>query len=1360
MQCALRRARPLVLALLAPLLVSACVDAPAAPEGVGAASFIIAPAFSLVGPEGPARNEGQADALNEAFDLVDRFRMQVRKASDNALVLDTVLVVTPGGQQYDLSVPIAAANNEQFLVTLIAMQGETELFKAENIPATASPAGLPAGAPPPTPVQIPLVYSGPGATADAVDVGPEQLVLPPGGAGIVGASVVDDDGAVVAGVTLGWTSSAPGVASVAAGNVTAAGEGVAVITATTPTGLSASATVYVVGGELAYVEGGALRVRGAAGGTPADRADAAGQPAWSPDGARLYYVSGGTVHRAGGSALLQGSHPSISPDGTKLAVERDGQVVFANEDGSGVTGGPAGTAPLWRDASTLFVGGGSIQQVRADGAERVTVVPGEAALPALAADGRLAWVEGGTLRAADVEAALATGVTGRPTWSPNGLWIAVGTATGVVLVPSDGNAPAVALPGLGGAADPVFKPTGGLAAVPGVRVDGFNPDPPQPGQPVQILGEGFDWIIPSNNQVFWPTRDGAVAGEIQAVSPNAIASVMPRGVVAGQVRVETRGGSGLLLFEPTFGALDVRALAPWGAGVEGVALVLEGGGSTRNATTGSSGLAQFDGLVPGSHTLTVTPPEGWTLSGEATRSLAIGAATSDLELSLTPTIESVTLTPGEPAVEVGGTLAVSLSVTGVGGLAIPQVGTLAWRSASPELAVTPGEGFNATLGGVFPGEGVGTSTLEVDVDGRTFTFPVSVTSTVQGTVTLAGAEPAPAADVGVEVKRGGTVVAQARTGADGTYRVTGLFAGSYDVAPAAAADRLPVPEGQTVILDQANPSGTADFRMVPFATLEVTSRTPWDTPAGGTGIRVLDAAGGEVATGTADAAGNLRIARIPPGSYTVAITPPAGFQLQGERTRSLDLSGTVALALVLDPAIAQVRVEPAEPTLVVGQAINVTATALDYNGGIIPQFRSATWFARTGHVAAAGVGLQGQVGGNHPSGEGEARYAIELNGQVFEFAATVTGHIQGTVTLQTADGSEPSVGTGITLERDGAEVGRTSTQGGGAYRFEGLVAGTYTVRAGAPAGMTVSPASRTVPLGAGAPHGTADFTVVAGGDAGERRPGDIVIYKDYNAWFGENKDETTLQAAPFNFVRDQDYSVRPTSDLKTGIASTTSLIIITSASNGSTPIPNVNHPDAQANLAAWVQGGGWLLAHLGDNVGGDGFLIPGMGGKPDEIHECVGATLANASHPFVLGPDGVAGTGDDLTDTNIDNGGRFCSDNHGSLAGILPDGAEVLMVEGGGDQRPIYATYTYGSGRVVVTTLTIEFGPHTQQTLTNHLWWTIMSGAAPAAVAPNFAAPLDAVAPAGELPRTDVVPAGPPAAIRYSPWRGVGAGGR
>jgi hypothetical protein len=220
-------------------------------------------------------------------------------------------------------------------------------------------------------------------------------------------------------------------------------------------------------------------------------------------------------------------------------------------------------------------------------------------------------------------------------------------------------------------------------------------------------------------------------------------------------------------------------------------------------------------------------------------------------------------------------------------------------------------------------------------------------------------------------------------------------------------------------------------------------------------------------------------------------------------------------------------------------------------------------------------------------------------------------------------------------------------------------------------------------------------------------PAVIDVFKDFNAWWDDNRDGATLTA--LGKVQGFDHFVHPVAELADGISPATDVLLLTSNSWGqaSTRLAQ-NHPTAQSNLAAFVRRGGVAIVDMGDNDHGGGFMAPGAVGTPHLIFPTDGANAtltADAAgddglfgtdddHRMVRGADGIAGTSDDLNDSKID---ACCYVAHGNLEdGIaLPPSTTVLMTaDFGGVQKPILAEYCVGYGRVIVDTVTKEFEAH------------------------------------------------------------------
>jgi hypothetical protein len=218
----------------------------------------------------------------------------------------------------------------------------------------------------------------------------------------------------------------------------------------------------------------------------------------------------------------------------------------------------------------------------------------------------------------------------------------------------------------------------------------------------------------------------------------------------------------------------------------------------------------------------------------------------------------------------------------------------------------------------------------------------------------------------------------------------------------------------------------------------------------------------------------------------------------------------------------------------------------------------------------------------------------------------------------------------------------------------------------------------------------------------------IEVFKDADAWCGENREHATLLA--LGKTPGVDYFIHPVAELADGISPRADVVLLPSNGCGveSSRVAQ-NDPAAQANLGAFVSRGGVLILAMGDNDWGGGYRAPGAFGTPDLVfpNPPDDATLTaraigsdgqlgtSDDHPIVWGPDRVAGTGDDLDNTVID---MCCYVAHGNLTdgiAVPPSAAVLLTATFDGLEKPILAEYCSGTGRVIVDTVTKEFGGHT-----------------------------------------------------------------
>jgi hypothetical protein len=222
--------------------------------------------------------------------------------------------------------------------------------------------------------------------------------------------------------------------------------------------------------------------------------------------------------------------------------------------------------------------------------------------------------------------------------------------------------------------------------------------------------------------------------------------------------------------------------------------------------------------------------------------------------------------------------------------------------------------------------------------------------------------------------------------------------------------------------------------------------------------------------------------------------------------------------------------------------------------------------------------------------------------------------------------------------------------------------------------------------------------------------GSVRLYRHRRPW--SDRDLATLES--LGLVLDDDVIVQPMRALIDGVPAGTELVILSSNAAGTPRAAGLeSSAGAQASLARFLRGGGVLIAGLGDNLEDGGYVVPRGVGTPDLIfpraNRCADASLTQQArgdddlrgtdddHFLVVGPDGVPGTGDDLTDRNIDMR-RSCYVAHGTLVDGITLPRRTTWLETAAfrqlGERPITGEYCVGRGRVIATTVTMEFEGH------------------------------------------------------------------
>jgi beta-glucanase (GH16 family) len=800
----------------------------------------------------------------------------------------------------------------------------------------------------------------------------------------------------------------------------------------------------------------------------------------------------------------------------------------------------------------------------------------------------------------------------------------------------------------------------------------------------------FTGMVPGSYQVGYTPPSG------QAIDPAGPESTVtgltaPFTVAAGQT---VTAPSGALIPNTVTGAVLLG-----GVGESGVTVSLFTATGTLVATTtsGSGGAYSFTGMAPGSYQVGYSAPSGQAIDPAGPENTVTGlTAPFTVAAGQTVTAPSGALIPntvegtvqlagvGEAGVTVSlftatGTL-VATTTSGAGGAysftgMAPGSYQVAYSPPSGQ-AIDPAGPENTATGLTAP--------FTVGA-GQTVTAPSGalIPNSVTGTVLLAGV-----GESGVTVSlftATGTLVATTTSGSNGAYSFTGMAAGSYQVA-------YSPPSGQTI--DPAGPENAATGLTAPFAVTGGPTTAPTgalvansvvgDVLLAGVGeagvtVSLFTAAGALVATTTSDNNGAYQFTGLAAGSYQVDYTPPSGQAIApaGPESTATGLTAPFAVtggqttapagALVSNTVVGTVLLNG------VGTA-GVTVSLFTAAGALVATTTSGTGGAYSFTGMAAG---SYQVGYTPPSGEAIDPTGPEntVTGLTAPFTvaagqtvtapsgALITDSISGAVAL--AGAAEAGVTVSL-LSTAGKVLATTTTNGAGAFTFDGLAAGSYEVKYTALSGQVYQTGSE-----ASAATGITPVIALANNQALTLATEQLL------------SSPGSITAATLHYGAPTDNS------WGTGIGGVTVSLLNAAGTVIATAVSNSSGKFTFGQIGP----GTYQLQYTAPT--GDGFLPTG----PDAAVTGLTAQFTVAAGQAVTGPNGdlistIAMNGTGLTEV-APAGAYLVSGNAGNSTLTLGNGNQFVMLTGGGD------TVTTGTGSQTISlagnnnTVTIGTGNNT-----------------------------------------------------------------